>query len=109
MTAERPEPWPHIEGELRKALSCPIEDLAQSKHRALPADAGEHWNIPTADRAALRDWGLPRLALFTATPQTGHEPLVAPNPTTEAERRLLKYGSTSLGSGAAAKKTGSRA
>lgn len=42
-------------------------------------DAGQHWDIPRADREALRQRSLPRLELFTATSQTKPTPLVVPN------------------------------
>jgi hypothetical protein len=93
MAVEHPDQWPHIEGELRNALTCPIENLARPEHRALAGDVGQHWDIPLADRVALQEHGLPRLQLFTAAPQPERAPLLVPNLAGEREHGGLSDGS----------------
>jgi hypothetical protein len=90
MSVKYPDPWPHIEGELRQALSGPIEHLVHPEHRTLSTDVGEHWDIPPVDRASLQRRGLPRLSLFTATPQNERAPLVVPNVAGVRGSRILE-------------------
>lgn len=92
MAVEHPDQWLHIEAELLKALSCPIDHLVRPERRVLQGDAGQRWDIPPADRAALLAYGLPRLQLFTAAPQTEHAPLLIPNLAGDRERGVLDGG-----------------
>lgn len=89
MTSEHTEKWDEVQDELQQVLSCPIGHLVAAVPRTLSADAGQQWAMPQSDRSALCEWGLPPLALFTATPQTGSVPLMARDPADEQERRLI--------------------
>ncbi|MEU9117991.1 SUKH-4 family immunity protein [Streptomyces sp. NPDC048483] len=92
MESDRKGVWAPIEDELLRVLSLPLDCLAAAEHQVLPVGAAEEWGIPEADRAALREWGLPRLPLFTPRPQVGIDPVLVPNLAGDHERRLVKEG-----------------
>lgn len=67
-----------MQDALARVLSQPVPYLVTAgSHVAI--EAAEQWDLPDGDRAALREWGLPRLPLFTPRPQVGTVPALPPN------------------------------
>ncbi|MGW2426519.1 SUKH-4 family immunity protein [Streptomyces sp. NPDC001709] len=82
--------WASIRGAVGRALSQPVSCLvADVPHIAV--EVAERWDLPEGDRVALREWGLPRMPLFTPR-HSGTFPALLPNRAGKHERRLVKDG-----------------
>ncbi|MEU4085258.1 SUKH-4 family immunity protein [Streptomyces aureus] len=80
-----------IHDAVRHVLAEPVWRLVTDESR-VAVDAAAHWDLPAGDRAALLEWGLPRLPLFTPRAQPDAVPTLLPNRAGDAERRLVQEG-----------------
>ncbi|MET7988328.1 SUKH-4 family immunity protein [Streptomyces sp. NPDC005281] len=81
-----------ITDELRRRLSLPLADLVTTQDRQRVSDIVLKWDLPARDLEAVRQWGLPKLRLFTPTHPVAAEPTLDPNLAGDHERRLVSRG-----------------
>ncbi|MBW8482397.1 SUKH-4 family immunity protein [Actinomadura parmotrematis] len=82
-----------IEQSLHEALTAPLDALVDgARRRTFPAGLVDGWDLPAADRDALRRFGLPTDLPMRPMPQPGREPVLAPNLAGPQERGLAADG-----------------
>ncbi|MGW2787961.1 SUKH-4 family immunity protein, partial [Streptomyces populi] len=82
--------WASIQDSVDRVLSQPVSCLVADAPR-VAVEVAERWDLPEGDRVALREWGLPRVPLFTPRHACTF-PTLLPNRAGKHERRLVKDG-----------------
>src|SRR5689334_12888405 len=74
---------------MQSVLDAPLASLVDP-HARVPAGAIiDAWELPAADREALRTYGLPRGPALEPAPQDAAAPLLPPNVASDLERRFI--------------------
>ncbi|MFI0966499.1 SUKH-4 family immunity protein [Streptomyces sp. NPDC021080] len=88
---ESEDAYRSVQEALGRVLSQPVSCLVTAASR-VAVESVACWDLPDDDRAALLEWGLPRLPLFTPHPQVGAVPTLLPNRVGAYERHLVEDG-----------------
>lgn len=74
---------------MRSILDAPLASLVEPDVRVLAGAIIDEWDLPDADREALRTYGLPRGSSLEPAPQDVAAPLLRPNVAGDRERRFI--------------------